>query len=260
MKTLILSRETRGAFLIAIAAVLIIGTALPVNAQTKSEGTLSGTYGGFGTSESSAIGKERLLVVFDENGPHVAQTDLNIPGLGTGSLGMGTGQGVGAALSSIPAPVPSVAPATSDLGVIPSAFAASPPPAGLVCPRHIKWEWTYEVGTGLYNNITYLLDICVYANGTGEAVAAIAMRNNQACQTVSWDDWRGKVIFNGSNMTFPAGTFHMEDGCNPAKNNKYPIKGVTFQWHLTANNTILDIITPFDIGRWNKFELMKTHY
>jgi hypothetical protein len=129
MKTLILLGEIRGAFLFAIAAALIMGTAPQVNAQTK-EGTFSGTYGGFGTSEPTAIGKERLLVVFDENGPHVAPAGLSVPSLGTGNPAMGTGPGSGAALSSIPAPAPSVVLATGDLGMIGSASLLANPPPG----------------------------------------------------------------------------------------------------------------------------------
>jgi hypothetical protein len=37
-------------------------------ADLPKEGTYSGTYSSFGTAKATAIGKERLLVAFDENG------------------------------------------------------------------------------------------------------------------------------------------------------------------------------------------------
>jgi hypothetical protein len=100
----------------------------------------------------------------------------------------------------------------------------------------------------------------VWENGTGEAVASIEVRNYQACAAYYWDDWKGNLIFTGSNMTFPAGWYNIVDNCNPTRNTRDRVKGVTLQWFLTANNTTLDIITPFHLGHWNHFALTRTHY
>jgi hypothetical protein len=51
---------------LAIAA-LMLGIAAPALAQMK-EGTFSGTYSAFGTYKAMPIGKERVLITFDENG------------------------------------------------------------------------------------------------------------------------------------------------------------------------------------------------
>ena len=67
MKTSMLVVGSRGAFLFAIAIALMVGTAWPVAAQTKKEGTFKGTLGGYGTCKSMAVGKDRMLLVCEEN-------------------------------------------------------------------------------------------------------------------------------------------------------------------------------------------------
>jgi hypothetical protein len=200
---------------------------------------------------------------------YVAPAGLSVPSLsigpGSGIPGMGIGLGLSAAPLSLAAPAPSAALGMIDLGVIPSALAATGIPPGIICAPHVKWQWIYETGTGIYNNITYLLNIRVAANGTGEAVAAIEVTTPldvppYYCQAFYWDDWRGNVVFDGSNMSFPAGWYNIVDKCNPARNRSFPISGVTFQWFLTANNKTLDIIAPFRLKQWNRFALTKTSY
>jgi hypothetical protein len=68
MKTSIFVVGTRGAFVFAIATALVVGAARPVAAQMKKEGTFSGTFGGYVTCKTMAVGKERVLFVCDENG------------------------------------------------------------------------------------------------------------------------------------------------------------------------------------------------
>jgi hypothetical protein len=67
MKTSFLVVAAPGACLFAIATALIVGAAWPVAAQMKKEGTFSGTMGGYGTCKSMASGKERTLLVCEEN-------------------------------------------------------------------------------------------------------------------------------------------------------------------------------------------------
>src|SRR5215467_4208397 len=67
MKTSFLAVGTRGAFLFAIATALIVAAAWPVAAQMKKEGTFKGTLGGYGTCKSMAVGKDRMLLVCEEN-------------------------------------------------------------------------------------------------------------------------------------------------------------------------------------------------
>jgi hypothetical protein len=50
----------------AVAVVLVLGA--NAEAQLPKEGTYSGIYSSFGTAKVIAVGKERLLVVFDEGG------------------------------------------------------------------------------------------------------------------------------------------------------------------------------------------------
>ena len=54
-------------FLFGVAIALMLAQAGPVSAQMN-EGTLSGTLAAFGTVETTATGKERLVLAFDENG------------------------------------------------------------------------------------------------------------------------------------------------------------------------------------------------
>ena len=51
---------------VALSAAMAFGVAA-MAADLPKEGTYSGTYAGFGTAKVTAIGKERLLVAFDEN-------------------------------------------------------------------------------------------------------------------------------------------------------------------------------------------------
>lgn len=51
---------------LALSTAMFFGTAMA--ADLPKEGTYSGTYSSFGTFKATPIGKERLLVTFDENG------------------------------------------------------------------------------------------------------------------------------------------------------------------------------------------------
>src|SRR5262245_39826525 len=64
---------TRALLVPGIALVFALCTFSQASAQLAKEGTLSGTYSAFGTFKATAIGKERLLVVFDDNGFTVGQ-------------------------------------------------------------------------------------------------------------------------------------------------------------------------------------------
>ncbi len=68
MKRFVAVVGTRGALFFPLAAALVLGMAPPGASAELKEGTFSCTYSSFGTAKATAIGKERLLVVFDENG------------------------------------------------------------------------------------------------------------------------------------------------------------------------------------------------
>ncbi len=53
-----------------LIAALTLGVAAPALSQTQ-EGTFKGTYSSYGTYKAMPVGKERLLVTFDENGLQV---------------------------------------------------------------------------------------------------------------------------------------------------------------------------------------------
>jgi len=52
---------------VTLSAAMLFATAATA-ADLPKEGTFSGTYSAFGTFKATPIGKERLLVAFDENG------------------------------------------------------------------------------------------------------------------------------------------------------------------------------------------------
>lgn len=67
-------------------------------ADLPKEGTFNGTYSGFGTFKATAIGKERLLTVFDENGLQLTNgfldhTTWHCWGMADYTSGMGTEHG-----------------------------------------------------------------------------------------------------------------------------------------------------------------------
>jgi len=67
-------------------------------ADLPKEGTFSGTFSGVGTAKATAIGKERLLLVFDENGLQLTNgfldhTTWHCWGLADYTNGMGTEHG-----------------------------------------------------------------------------------------------------------------------------------------------------------------------
>jgi hypothetical protein len=55
-----------------LGAALLFGIAASAGDLPK-EGTYSGTYSSFGTVKATTIGKERVLLAFDENGLSVGQ-------------------------------------------------------------------------------------------------------------------------------------------------------------------------------------------
>jgi hypothetical protein len=56
-----------------LAMVCALSGSPPASAQTMKEGTTSGTYYGHGTAKVTPVGKERLLITFEDNGPSVGQ-------------------------------------------------------------------------------------------------------------------------------------------------------------------------------------------
>ena len=74
MKTSVLGPQR--VFLFGVAIALMLAQAGPVSAQMN-EGTLSGTLAAFGTVETTATGKERLVLAFDENGLSVTNGPLD---------------------------------------------------------------------------------------------------------------------------------------------------------------------------------------
>ena len=139
------------------------------------------------------------------------------------------------------------------------------PPHGLVTPAHEEWDWHRTVGIDTNNNIAYRLDIAVGANGTGEAVAAIEVTEPSNyppyyCQAKYWNDWRGTLIIDNSNITFPAGTYNVQDQCNPARNGSYRINPVTFQYGLISQNTTLELRMPFYLWNYNDIRLIKVRF
>ena len=67
---------TQRAFWFGLATALVLGLAPPAAAQMN-EGTVSGTFAAFGTVKTTATGKERLLLAFDENGLSVTNGFLD---------------------------------------------------------------------------------------------------------------------------------------------------------------------------------------
>jgi hypothetical protein len=58
--------------LLTTVALIVLPVA-PASAQTMKEGTTSGTYYGHGTAKVTSVGKERLLIIFEDFGPSVGQ-------------------------------------------------------------------------------------------------------------------------------------------------------------------------------------------
>jgi hypothetical protein len=83
------------AFTLSISMALGAGA---MAADLQKEGTFSGTYSAVGTVKAIPIGKERVLLTFDENGLSVGERLLNHRtwycwGLGNSSNGMGLAHG-----------------------------------------------------------------------------------------------------------------------------------------------------------------------
>src|SRR5271166_741860 len=64
---------TRSLALSTLAMVCALSASPPASAQTMKEGTTGGTYYGHGTAKVTPVGKERLLITFEDNGPSVGQ-------------------------------------------------------------------------------------------------------------------------------------------------------------------------------------------
>ncbi len=60
---------------VAVAVLMLAFGIIATSAQAK-EGTWSGTYAAFGTSKATEIGKDRLLIVLDENGLSLSDNPL----------------------------------------------------------------------------------------------------------------------------------------------------------------------------------------
>ena len=88
-----------------VIAALALGIATPTLAQMK-EGTYSGTYSSYGTSKATVIGKERLLLNFDENGLTITNGFLDHMTwhcYGLADFMNGTGQAHGTCVGTDPA-------------------------------------------------------------------------------------------------------------------------------------------------------------
>jgi hypothetical protein len=60
---------------VALSAAMLLGT-VAMAADLPKEGSYSGTYSGVGTGKAIAIGKERLLIAWDETGLSVAKESV----------------------------------------------------------------------------------------------------------------------------------------------------------------------------------------
>jgi hypothetical protein len=91
--------ESRNSILPAAALMMAALFAYSTDAAAQAkEGTWKGTYAAFGTSKATAIGKDRLLLVFDENGLSTTDgifdhTTWHCWGLGDFTSGVGEAHG-----------------------------------------------------------------------------------------------------------------------------------------------------------------------
>jgi hypothetical protein len=136
--------ESSNSVLPAAALMMAALFAYPTNAAAQAkEGTWKGTYTAFGTSKATAIGKNRLLLVFDENGLSVSDgifdhTTWHCWGLG--DFTSGAGEAHGYCVGTDP---------TGDQVVL--NFADEKHPLG---QKIIKGSFTLTGGTGKYAGIT----------------------------------------------------------------------------------------------------------
>jgi hypothetical protein len=82
-----------------VALLLAITTPLPVSGQAMKEGTTNGHYYAYGTVKINAVGKERVLISFDDNGLTLGQglmdhMTLHCWGIGDFTNGMGLSHGL----------------------------------------------------------------------------------------------------------------------------------------------------------------------
>jgi hypothetical protein len=113
-------------------------------ADLPKEGTFSGTASNFGTVKATPIGKERLLVMFDENGSVVSNGLLDhttVHCWGLGDFTNGTGQVHGYCVSMDPAGDQIVTNIASD-----GKFAAD--------AKSFNGTATFTTGTGKYAGIS----------------------------------------------------------------------------------------------------------
>ena len=90
---------------VALGIALALGTAA-MAADLPKEGSFSGTYAAFGTVKAAPMGKERLLLTFDQNGLSVGDGLLNHMTWhcwGLGDFTNGTGQSHGYCMGTDPA-------------------------------------------------------------------------------------------------------------------------------------------------------------
>jgi hypothetical protein len=97
MRYLLKASGSATVFSILLFAPLVLGISPPASAQTK-EATYKGTFFGYGTFKVTPIGKERLLLVFDENGLNLTDgfidhTTAHCWGTGDYTNGMGEDRG-----------------------------------------------------------------------------------------------------------------------------------------------------------------------
>jgi hypothetical protein len=70
------NRLSRGVLLLAAVGAISVGT-IPATSVLAGETTFSGTYSTFGTYKANPVGKERVLVVWDENGVTLSNGPLD---------------------------------------------------------------------------------------------------------------------------------------------------------------------------------------
>jgi hypothetical protein len=105
MAKLVATAETRGAFLVALVAPLVLGVAPHASAQMK-QGAYKGTYASYGTYTAVPIGQVRLQVSWDETAQQLTDGFADHTTWhcwGTGDYTNGMGQDLGHCVGTDPA-------------------------------------------------------------------------------------------------------------------------------------------------------------
>ena len=135
---------TRSLALSTLALVCALGASPSASAQAMKEGTTNGTYYGHGTMKATPVGKERLLITFEDSGPTVGQNILDHVTTrcwGMGSFIKGMGKAHGYCVSIDPA---------GDQIVIDWSENEN----HALDAKELVGSFTYTSGTGKYEGIT----------------------------------------------------------------------------------------------------------